>query len=77
MSFKHIYFNEDICNGCNVCADICPCDALAPNPEQGKPPIEMYPEECWFDGCCVTLCPREGAIEIVTPFQMRGAFSKE
>jgi NAD-dependent dihydropyrimidine dehydrogenase PreA subunit len=37
-----------------------------------------YPDECWFCGCCVTLCPlkEEGAIEIVTPFRMRGAFKK-
>ena len=78
MGFKHIYFNEDICDGCNFCVEICMCDALAPNPEKGKPPIEKYPDECWFCGCCVTDCPHqeEGAIEIRTPFMMRGAFKR-
>ena len=74
MSYKHVYFDENVCDGCNVCVDICPGDVFAPNPVKGKPPIVNYPEECWFDGCCVTLCPRKGAIEIVTPFPMRGAF---
>ena len=78
MSFKHIYFNEDVCTGCNTCVDVCMCDTLAPSPEKGKPPIVMYPEECWFCGCCVTDCPQkeQEAIQIVTPFQMRGSFKK-
>jgi NAD-dependent dihydropyrimidine dehydrogenase PreA subunit len=52
------------------------CDKLAPNPEQGKPPVELYPDECWFCGCCVTHCPQgeKRAIEFITPFPMRGAF---
>ena len=77
MSYKHVYFNEKLCDGCNICVDICPGDVFAPNPEKGKPPIVMYPDECWFEGCCITLCPHKGAIEIVTPFAMRGAFIKE
>jgi len=76
MSHNHIYFNGELCDGCNVCVDICPSDVFEADPEKGKPPIVKYPEECWFDGCCVTLCPRKGAIEIVTPFSMRGAFAK-
>ena len=78
MGFKHIYFNSDVCDGCNICVEVCMCDTLAPNPEKGKPPIVMYPEECWFGGCCVTECPHkdEGAIRIVTPFQMRGSFKR-
>lgn len=76
MALKTIYFNEDACTGCNTCVDVCMCDKLAPNPEKGKPPVELYPEECWFCGCCVTHCPQgeKGAIEFVTPFPMRGAF---
>ena len=55
------------------------CDALAANPEKAKPPIEKYPDECWFCGCCMTFCPRleKGAIQIVTPFPMRGAFREK
>ena len=78
MSFNHLYFNEDVCTGCNTCVEVCMCDTLSPNPEKGKPPIVKYPEECWFCGCCVTDCPLKGkgAIRIVTPFMMRGSFRR-
>jgi NAD-dependent dihydropyrimidine dehydrogenase PreA subunit len=78
MAFNHIYFDETACNGCNRCVEVCMCDTFAPNPEAGKPPIVAYPEECWFDGCCVTHCPNrdKGAIRIVTPFPMRGSFRR-
>jgi NAD-dependent dihydropyrimidine dehydrogenase PreA subunit len=54
------------------------CDVFAPNPEKGKPPLVLYPEECWFGGCCISHCPHkdEGAIKIITPFQMRGSFKR-
>jgi NAD-dependent dihydropyrimidine dehydrogenase PreA subunit len=54
------------------------CDSFINNPEKGKPPIVKYPEECWFCGSCITLCPHgeQGAIRIVTPFMMRGSFKK-
>jgi NAD-dependent dihydropyrimidine dehydrogenase PreA subunit len=76
MALKTIYFDENVCNGCNSCVEVCMCDTLAPSPVKGKPPLEVYPEECWFCGCCVTVCPlrEQGAIEFVTPFPMRGAF---
>jgi len=78
MPFKHIYFDENVCDGCNQCVEVCMCDVFAPNPEKGKPPIVMYPEECWFGGCCISHCPHqdEGAIKIITPFQMRGSFKR-
>jgi len=78
MGLRYIYFNEDTCTGCNICVDVCMCDKLAPNTEKGKSPIETYPDECWFCGCCITHCPQneKGAIQIVTPFPMRGAFRK-
>jgi NAD-dependent dihydropyrimidine dehydrogenase PreA subunit len=74
MSYRHIYFDKNICNGCNVCVDVCPCDVFAPNPQKGEPPILAYPDECYFCGSCVTLCGRKGAIEIQTPFPLRGGF---
>lgn len=79
MPYRHIYFDEAVCTGCNTCVDVCMCDALEANPVKGAPPIERYPDECWFCGCCVTHCPRgeQGAIEIVTPFPMRGAFLEQ
>jgi NAD-dependent dihydropyrimidine dehydrogenase PreA subunit len=54
---KPIVFNEDVCNGCNMCVKYCMMDVLYPNPEKGKPPIVLYPDECWYCGCCVMECP--------------------
>lgn len=71
--FRAIEINEEVCNGCNKCVDICMMDVLAPNPVQGKPPIVVYPEECWFGGCCEEICPfrDEGAIRVIIPLPMR------
>lgn len=62
-----IIYNKDKCIGCNKCVDICQVDLLIPNPEKGKPPIVLYPGECWYCGCCVMECPREGAITLRHP----------
>ena len=59
-----LVFNEDICTGCNSCVDVCQVDLLAPHPCQGKPPLLLFPSECWYCGCCVAACPQTGAIEL-------------
>ena len=59
-----VTFDENICNGCNVCIEVCQVDIFLPNPEKDKPPIVFYPEECWFDGSCVNSCPKPGAIRL-------------
>lgn len=64
---KGVKFNSDICNGCNLCVEVCPTDVMMPNPEKKLPPIILYPEECWFCGGCVEECPRTGAITMVHP----------
>jgi len=66
-----VKFDPEICNGCNICVDICQVDVMIPNPEKGKPPIVLYPEECWYAGCCVGACPRPGAIELNHPLTQR------
>lgn len=66
-----LIFDEDRCNGCNHCVEVCQMDVLIPNPEKGKPPIILHPDECWYCGCCVNDCPREGAIFIKWPLQQR------
>jgi NAD-dependent dihydropyrimidine dehydrogenase PreA subunit len=68
---RPVLFNADICNGCNRCVEICPMEVFIPNPEKGKPPIILYPEECWYGGCCVEECPREGAITFNHPLMQR------
>ena len=59
-----VVFDPDICNGCNACVEVCQVDLLIPNPQKGKPPIVLYPEECWYGGCCVAMCPKPGAITL-------------
>jgi NAD-dependent dihydropyrimidine dehydrogenase PreA subunit len=64
---RAVKFNQEICNGCNMCAEVCPTDVMMPNPQKGKPPIVLYPEECWYCAGCVEECNREGAITLVHP----------
>jgi len=51
--------HTEACIGCETCVDICLMDVLAPNPEEGMPPVVAYPDECWFCGSCVDMCPQE------------------
>ena len=71
--FTPVVFNEQACNGCNICVDVCPMDILVGNPEKGKPPLVVYPNECWFDGSCWVRCParEKGAIMVRIPLPMR------
>ncbi len=69
--FNPLTFDAGICNGCNMCIDVCQVDILYPNPEEGKPPVVLYPGECWYGGCCVAICPRPGAIELSVPLANR------
>ncbi|MEM3551147.1 MAG: hypothetical protein QXV01_08680 [Candidatus Bathyarchaeia archaeon] len=68
-----IEFDPKICDGCvglpePLCIAACSVDALFPNPEKGKPPIQVYPDECGGCqcGCCVGACPLadKGAIKM-------------
>jgi len=64
---RAIEFNDEVCTGCNQCVEICRSDVLMPNPEKKKPPIVLYPDECWYCGCCVLECSRPGAITMHHP----------
>ena len=68
-----VIFDEKVCTGCNVCVEICVMDILVPNPEKGKPPIILYPDECYYDGLCMQNCPlwQKGAIVINHPLNQR------
>jgi len=70
-----ISFNSEICIGCNRCIDICQVDLFIPNPERDKPPIVLYPGECWYCGCCVMECPKPGAIRL-NPLKMNQVYWK-
>ena len=66
-----VVFNTEICNGCDMCVEVCQVDVFIPNPVAGKPPIILYPDECWYCGCCVEDCPLPGAITFNWPLMMR------
>lgn len=73
-SAKPIIYEESLCIGCNKCANTCQVDILVPNEEQGKPPIVMYPGECYYCGSCVMECPINGAIKLQHPLMNRAKF---
>ena len=62
--FEPVVIDASLCIGCNNCVEVCRCDILHPTDltydektgqfiPSGKPPVLVYPEECWFCGCCV------------------------
>ena len=69
--FNPLRFDPEICNGCSPRTEVCQVDILYPNPGKGKPPVVLYPGECWYGGCCVDVCPRDGAIELRVPLANR------
>ena len=71
-----ISYNESLCVGCNSCVNICQCDILFPNEIKGKPPIVMYPGECYYCGACVMVCPKKGAIKLTHPIMNQAKFVK-
>lgn len=66
-----IFIDPKHCTGCNTCVNVCRTDVLLPNVEKGKSPMAMYPDECWFCGCCVEHCPVQGAIRMEHPLNQR------
>lgn len=76
---KPVEFDEKVCNGCNTCVEVCRSDVLMPNPEKGKPPIILYPDECWYGGCCVAACPlwEQGAIKMKHPLAQRVGWKRK
>jgi len=74
-----VVFDEKVCNGCNVCVERCVMDIFMPNPEKGKPPIILYPDECYYDGLCVANCPRwqQGAIALRHPMNQQARWKRK
>jgi len=70
-----VVIDETRCTGCNKCVTICTTDYLW-RTRKGKPPIVMYPEECWYAACCVGECP-EGCLTMRHPLMMRVHFKNK
>ena len=71
-----VSIDETICIGCNACANICRTQTILPSPQKGEAPLLVYPDECWFCGCCVEVCPT-GAIQMRHPIAKRLMFKKK
>ena len=72
-----VIINDELCNGCNECVEVCMIDVFIPNPEAGQPPIILHPEECYYGGCCIWSCPIPGAITFNWPLMQRGHFRRK
>ena len=55
----------ELCNGCGICVNACPCDVIRMD-EKRKKAIIRYPEDCMVCGLCLD-CP-EKAIHISPGF---------
>ena len=73
-SARPLRFDADRCVGCNCCVNICQVDILIPNPEKGRPPVVLYPGECYYCGSFVMVCPRKGAITLSHPLMNQAKF---
>jgi Na+-translocating ferredoxin:NAD+ oxidoreductase RNF subunit RnfB len=67
---RPVIFDAKLCSGCNECIEVCQIDVFLPNPVKGRPPIIVFPDECWYGGCCVEACPLS-AIRLNHPLQQR------
>ncbi|MCD7784250.1 MAG: 4Fe-4S binding protein [Oscillospiraceae bacterium] len=71
-----VTIDEDICVGCNACANICRTQTIMPNPVAGKAPVVVFPDECWYCACCVEAC-RTGALQMHLPINQRIFFKRK
>ena len=67
-----IAVDKERCNGCGICAEICPEDILVIKDKVAK---ALYPDECWYCGTCMMDCQRE-AIKVIFPRHMRPVILK-
>jgi len=63
-NYYAITLNKELCNGCSICSEICPKDAIKDSPatiKNGilvkKPSITFDVEKCILCGECAVLCP--------------------
>ena len=62
-----IVIDAEKCNGCGVCAEICPGDVLTVEDKVAK---VVYSDECEYCGTCMMDCQHE-AIKVIFPRNAR------
>ncbi len=72
-----VIIDPELCTACNQCVNVCRTDVFLPSLEKGKPPIVLYPDECWFCGNCVEHCPVPGAIMMEHPLNQRMGWKRK
>lgn len=56
--------DERKCNGCGICEEICPVDAI--RLDKNRKPYLKY-DECWYCDSCEIECP-EKALKAKLPY---------
>ncbi len=75
-----VVHDPKVCIGCNTCVEMCHQDIMIANPEKGKPPVVVWPDECWHCGICVINCPLgldAKAITMVQPLCQRARWKRK
>lgn len=50
--------NNELCNGCGICADTCPMDVLRMDEKRGRPFVK-YLRDCQSCFLCSRDCPTQ------------------
>lgn len=73
MEGIQITFNEDICNGCGLCAeDVCFLDAI--KIKDGKP--KRDDQKCRICGRCAEKCPKKAVIIQITEYAVKRSLER-
>jgi ferredoxin len=59
-----VAIDDATCTGCEMCATVCPSDALRSVPHDGLLRIEFEPASCTACGQCLDRCPEPGALAL-------------
>ena len=63
-----VIIQEDVCNGCGVCIEVCPAGAIFMHPTRE---VAIKCQLCNGDPECVKLCPTEAIAYYSVPFDTR------
>jgi hypothetical protein len=56
---------------------LVPVECARAQSHKGQPPIALYPDECWFCGCCIGDCPVPGANKLEHPLNLRNNWKRK